>query len=427
MTDRVFERQVLCCILLDNKLIYQAIPQLSDDDFEDYRNVSIFRALKKLIVEEKRDADIALLRNLVDFEDSGSYLVDIFNALPTAGRIDNYIQQVKEYSAKRALYRHFLASTEEVKKLDKLNFKEWLNQKEAQFTGILNSYRKEVVKDSFNPKVYTQRMRFLYQQYRENQADCRGPKTGFRILDEMMGGLRLLNILAGTTGAGKSTLAQNIALNISIQQGIPVLYINYEMEADDLHCRMTSCLSQVKSDKIKAGRCSVQEWAAVDAVIDLIEKTGTLHITDNASRDINDTVALIHYYKQRFGVKVVFVDYIGEIEGDSLAHKERNEYITYGRYTQTLKNTCSSLGIHCFLVAQFNRQGDKDKSPQRSNIQGSWKLIQKADVFMALHYDDKEKQHNLTIQKQRHGKYPYKIGFNFHKDIHKFEEIPMMF
>lgn len=427
MTDTVFERQVLSCILINNKLIYQAISRLSDLDFEDSRNVQIFRALKRLIIDEKRDADPALVRKLVDFEDSASYLVDVLDALPLGGKVNSCIQQIKENSAKRALYKHSLVFSEEIRKLGRVNFKEWLNQKEAQFDKILNDYRKDVIKDSFNPKVYAQRMRFLYQQYRDKPADCRGPKTGFSFLDKMMGGLRLLNILAGTTGAGKSTLAINIALNISIQQQVPVLYINYEMEVDDLHRRIVSILAQVESNKILYGRCNSEQWTAVDAAICFIEKMGTLHITDNASKDINDTVALIHYYKQRFGVQVVFIDYIGEIEGDSLADKERNEYLTYGRYTQILKNTCSSLGIHCFLVAQLNRQGDDKKQPKRSHIQGSWKLIQKADVFMSLYYDDKEEQHTLIIQKQRHGEYPYSLGFNFRKSIHKFEEIPPMF
>jgi len=418
-----YEREVLSCILIDNRLIYQAVAKLSDRDFEDCRNLCIFRGLKKILIEEKCDSvDIGILRNIVNFEDSHTYLVEVFNSLPTSANIQSYIQKVKEHSIRRALHRHFFASSEEIKQLGKVNFKEWLNNKEAEFTGILNDFRKDVVKDSFNPKVYTKRMRLLYQQYRDDPRDCRGPKTGFMVLDKMMGGLRLLNILAGTTGAGKSTFALNIAVNISIQQEIPVLYVNYEMDADDLQRRVVSSLSQVDSNKIMYGRCSSEQWAAVDAAIDLIEKMGTLHITDNEGKNIDDTIALIHYYVQRYGVKVVFIDYIGEIENDSLAYKEKMEYLTYGRYVQTLKNACSSLGIHCFLVAQFNRQGD-GKSPKRSDIQGSWKLIQKADVFMALHYDDKEKQHNLIIQKQRHGNYPYTLGFNFRKPIHRFEEI----
>lgn len=424
-TSNSFEREVLCCILLDNKLIYQAVSKLSDDDFQDVRNLAIFRALKKILIEEKSDGvDISLLRSIVNFEDSHTYLVDVYNSLPTSANINSYIEKVRENSARRALHRHFLSSSEEIKKLGKVNFKEWLNGKEAQFIGILNNYRKDVVKDSFSPKIYTQRMRFLYKQYRENPASNRGPKTGFKMLDEMMGGLRLLNILAGTTGAAKSTLAINVACNIAIEQGIPVLYINYEMEADDLHRRVVSCLSRVESNKILYGRCTPEQWAQVDAYIDLIENSGNLHITDNTSKNINDTVALIHYYKQKFGIKVVFVDYIGEIEGDSLADKERNEYLTYGRYVQTLKNTCSSLGIHCFLIAQLNRQGDKEKkAPKRSDIQGSWKMIQKADVFMSIYHDEKEKKHKLIIQKQRHGIYPYDVDFVFHGSTHKFEEM----
>jgi len=425
MNNQNFEREVLCCLLLDNKLIYQVVSRLSDDDFQDAKNLITFRALKKILIEEKCDGvDLALLRTTINFDGSGPYLVDIYESLPTSANINSYIEKMREDSARRVLHRHFLASSEEVKKLGNVNFKEWLNQKESQFVGILNNYRKDVVKDSFSPKIYTKRMKFLYQQYRDNPSSNRGPKTGFNSLDEMMGGLRLLNILAGTTGVAKSTFAINIACNIALQQGLPVLYINYEMEADDLHRRIVSCLSGVESNKILYGRCTSDQWAQVDAYIDLIENSGNFHITDNASKNINDTVSLIHYYKQKFGIRVVFIDYIGEIEGDSLADRERNEYLTYGRYTQTLKNACSSLGVCCFLVAQLNRQGDKEKGkPKRSDIQGSWKMIQKADVFMSIYCDEKEKKHRLMIQKQRHGIYPYNVDFIFTGKIHKFEEM----
>jgi replicative DNA helicase len=423
MINTEFERHVLCCILLDSRLIYQAVSLLSDDDFTDYRNVTLFRAMKKIIITEKHDVlDIALLRNAVNFDDSGLYLTSIINSLPTAGNFKLYVEKLRENSARRTLHKYYFSSGEEISKLGQINFKEWLNKKESQFGQILNSYRKDVVKDSFNPKVYTKRMRFLYKQYRENPGNSRGPKTGFRMLDEMVGGLRLLNILAGTTGSGKSSLAVNIALKISIQQSIPVLYINYEMEADDLHRRIVSCLSGVESNKILYGRCTDEQWGKVDNTIDLIEKKDTLHITDNASKNIDDTVALIHYYVQRYKIKVVFIDYIGEVEDDSIAHKEHNEYLTYGRYSQSLKNACSSLGVHCFLVAQLGRQGDNGK-PKRSDIQGSWKIIQKADVFMSLYHDEKEGKHKLIIQKQRHGIYPYDLDFVFHGSTHRFEEI----
>lgn len=418
-----FEQHVLSCILLDNKLIYQAVSKLSDEDFTDYKNLATFRVLKKILVDEGHDVvDIAVLMESVKFEGSHIYLTDIIGALPTAGNFKIYIDKVRENSAKRALYRLFLASGEEIKKLGTVDFKEWLNKKESQMDEIINNYRKDVVKDSFSPRSYTKRMRELYKQYRDNPRESRGPKTGFQIFDDMTGGLKLLTILAGTTGAAKSTFTMNIAINIAVHQDIPILYINYEMEADDLHRRVASCMSGVESNKILFGKCTSEQWGYVDQAVDYIESTGNLHITDNASKNIDDTVAIIHYYAQKFGIKVVFVDYIGELEEDDKAYKEHNEYLTYGRYTQVLKNACSSLGVYCFLVCQLGRQGD-GKKPKRADIQGSWKIIQKADIFMNLYQDEKEKIHKLIIQKQRHGIYPYTIDYAFKGNTHSFKEI----
>ena len=160
-----FEREVLCCILLDNQLIYQAVSKLSDDDFTDFRNASIFRALKKILIEEKSDGvDIALLRSIVNFEDSAN-LSCRGSIIPSLHQqtFNRYIEKVKENSTRRALYRHFLTSSEEIKKLGKVNFKEWLNEKESQFTIILNNFRKDVVKDLFNPKAIHSENEILVQ------------------------------------------------------------------------------------------------------------------------------------------------------------------------------------------------------------------------------------------------------------------------
>ena len=117
---------------------------------------------------------------------------------------------------------------------------------------------------------------------------------------------------------------------------------------------------------------------------------------------------------------MVFVDYIGEIAPDDLAIKEKSEYYTYGRYTQSLKQICSELNISCVLLAQIGREGDE--VPKRSNIQGSWKIIQKADIFLILCYNKEKKLYELKIEKQRHGKSFVKINLELNARIHTFTE-----
>ena len=70
--------------------------------------------------------------------------------------------------------------------------------------------------------------------------------TGFRDVDAMLGGGLLrgqLVLLAGVTGIGKSALASDMALNVAMSQGLPVLYVSTETAANMLAIRWACALS----------------------------------------------------------------------------------------------------------------------------------------------------------------------------------------
>jgi replicative DNA helicase len=90
-----------------------------------------------------------------------------------------------------------------------------------------------------------------------------------------------------------------------------------------------------------------------------------------------------------------------------------------------LKHICTTLGIKLIVVAQMNRDGEKE--PELSNIGECWQLAQDADTFMILHYDwikntdkggdapDKYKQYILNLRKNRNGVAPRSIHLNYNE------------
>ena len=90
-----------------------------------------------------------------------------------------------------------------------------------------------------------------------------------------------------------------------------------------------------------------------------------------------------------------------------------------------LKHICTTLGIKLIVVAQMNRDGEKE--PELSNIGECWQLAQDADTFMILHYEwikntdkgddvpDKYKQYILSLRKNRNGVSPRSIHLNYNE------------
>jgi KaiC/GvpD/RAD55 family RecA-like ATPase len=87
-----------------------------------------------------------------------------------------------------------------------------------------------------------------------NRTECLLP-TGFRKLDEMLGGgfKPGLNFVTGFAASGKSTFVSQIALQMSAK-GIPVLYFSSEMADRECVCRMLTFVSHstFKLDKYTA-------------------------------------------------------------------------------------------------------------------------------------------------------------------------------
>jgi len=72
------------------------------------------------------------------------------------------------------------------------------------------------------------------------------------------------------------------------------------------------------------------------------------------------------------------------------------------------------------LLAQLNREGEKE--PSRKHIGGSWKIVQKSDVFLILGVDSKGK-HFLKIDKNRNGPAPVTINLSFDKETQRIAEV----
>jgi len=416
------EMSLISCIWIDNNQIHKALI-LSESDFTDDRTKRIFSASKKIILEDKKKADMMAARNYFrsSKEITPQFLLAIENYSPSALLIDENIREIKNHRSRVALdkFRRSLESEIWCKQGD---FISWVQNKELDFNKIINDSRGHLIDESNDPKVYAVKELERYKKYKDYPSFNRGIKTLFSKFDTLTGGLWLINLIVGTTGVGKSTLGVNMAANIALKQGIPALYINLEMLREDLIRRIASFISSVPSDDILCGTyANDNQWKSVENAMDTIREIGTFYITDNKPQKISDMVSQIYHYKTRHEIEVVFIDHLGEISPDDAALKEKNSSTTYGRYVQSIKNACSTLKLKCVLLHQFNRSGDK--SHDRDNIGLSWQIVQKADLMATLWEENED--YRLEIQKHRHKGYKGKrgiINLDFNGAIHQFSE-----
>ena len=407
------ESVVLGSLFRDETYIHRVSLMLDSADFYSPNNRGVYNAMLSL---SEKGVPIGVLTLIEEGADQGTVL-KLEDLTPTATACMHFAQKVKNIAYQREVYRygyHLLkvskqceepTAIEDITEAVGLGYENILNKSTGKGDDVYSSDGITGLCDTIKDK-------------RKN-AGIHGIRTQFPLFDRVVKGLKTINLITATTGFGKTALALQWAYNIGVRQNIPSLYINYEMEADELTERLLACGSGVWLDKIQTGDIPNADCQKVDDTAKLLGES-KLNITGCQSKTIDHTLNLIHQYHRKAEIQVVFIDYIGEITPKD-SDLDRGTYTTYGDWVQRIKDCCSRLKIKAVILAQVNRSG-YNEMPSVENIAGSMQLPQKANVFVSMCLD-KEENVVLNISKNRGGAVPQPIPLFFDKKCQRIGEL----
>lgn len=245
----------------------------------------------------------------------------------------------------------------------------------------------------------------------------KGVMTGMAVLDRLTGGFQPgeLIIVGARPSMGKSAFAGSIMANMLSMDDLdytPFGCISLEMDVQDIYRRITSCLTDVPYRKIRMGECSEAEEKVLNEVKAKYIKKRAHVIKAPYQANITMIKSMLIDWKRRFGIKILFIDYLGLIKAKPDKSRERE----VSQMTFELKSMAREFGIPIVLLAQLNRETDRrdDKRPILSDLRESGSIEQDADIVMFLHrpekyeYDEAKKQAlegkaELIVAKQRNG------------------------
>lgn len=213
---------------------------------------------------------------------------------------------------------------------------------------------------------------------------------GWSCLSEAIGGFnpgRLTMITAGT-GKGKTTLAINLAL--SALEVFPVVYINMELEFNDMVFKIMMAKGRFTAKELRD--LSFQEYQFNEA-LEKLNKGHDFFITDGTKWKPLQLSAEIRS-KAKLGVKLFIVDYDQKIEFDS----KEDEWRLIQRTIEFLEELAKQHSIHIIILSQGNDDGDP-KASKRS--------IQSVSTLLHLRYD--EKKFLLEARKNRWGEHGARV------------------
>ena len=259
------ERAVLAAVLLDSRgHLPQTSGRLRTEDFYSERHQKVFQGMLDL-QEAGVEVDLRTLQarleqqKELDLVGGVAYLAGLDVDLPDLGRVDAYVEIIKERSLRRRLidacsvtYRNCLDGGLEAREaLDRAEQAVLELGEEAIPRGFVS------IQDVFRTTLVD------LEERPDNPFP--GLRTGFIDFDEITHGLHGGNlvILAGRPGMGKTSLALNIAQHVALRESGSVGIFSLEMSQQELALRILCSEAKIGFSRLRSGRISQKDWTRV--------------------------------------------------------------------------------------------------------------------------------------------------------------------
>lgn len=240
----------------------------------------------------------------------------------------------------------------------------------------------------------------------KKRGEYLGLQTGFARLDRTLAGLKKgeLIVIGARSSIGKTSFAMNIADHV--RRDHKVLYFSLEMKPSQLAIRPMAGETGIPMQDLRTGNIDETKIKKISACLKGVREN--MYISDSFNQSTTDIMAISQKMRREHGLDLIIIDYLQLIKRTE--HKD-NEVQALDAITRQLKIIAGELDVPVILLSQLSREADKGnkerqrgKLPDLSDLRGSGAIEQNADVVMLLHRKDRNStEAKLIIAKQRNG------------------------
>ena len=370
--DSEQERKIIGLFLtgMHNGTFPQCSTILTEEDFEDgfCRDVwSVMEALGK----DHKPVDMASVIARAPSMGVNLDPRDVALAAENTARLDSPIvvaAYLAELSARRRLQHELMKGVMHLNDLDR-----HIEDIIADARAGLDNTAMRTDTDVTNMEVYRETVEEW--EARANGTTVDGIMTGFHYIDRT-GGLQPsdLDIIAGRTSQGKTSLALAMALNAA-KGGVPVAFFSLEMSLKQLFMRLTAMESGVASNRLQYSRL---DDATFQIAFNHAARLAPMPLYYDGTRASNIRLieASIRRMKLNYGIKLVVVDYAQLLTNPGV--RERREVV--GGSADSLKRLAVELDICVILISQLRRVSPGESTePTIAQLKESGNLENAAD------------------------------------------------
>ncbi len=230
------------------------------------------------------------------------------------------------------------------------------------------------------------RHKIPYQTKPNKNHLCTGITVEFDKFDDYYGftldqdGLFLLE---DTTVTHNTAFMLSSVYHLAIVKSVSTAIFSLEMSSEQLVERLESISSQVPLKRLRMNILNDYEKEVVMKADDQIIQA-PIYIDDTGGVNISQLRAKATILKQKYGIKVIFIDYLQLMSGQGKSNQNREQEVS--TISRNIKALAKELGVPIIALSQLSRRVEEraDKIPQLSDLRESGSIEQDADIVVML-------------------------------------------
>ncbi len=389
-------------LLIDKDAIIKVVEFLRPEHFYRDAHGDIYEAVLSLY-EKGEPADLVTvsssLKKSKKLGGAGgdSYLAELTEAVPTASHVEHYGKLVHDSAVKREL----IAVSSRIAESgfdERTSVEDLLDKAESSLFSVSQvrsrfafSHIKQSLEDAFD----------RLDELHRNPEAVRGVPTGFKNLDERVGGLQNSNmiILAARPSLGKTSFALNVAQNAALEHKIPVGIISLETSREQLVHRMLAAQSDLDSWKLSTGKLDEGDFKKLGEAMGVLAEA-PIFIDDTPALSVMEMRTRARRLQMEHKIRLLIVDYLQLARSRNLENRVQE----VSEISQALKNLARELDIPILVTSQLSRavEARGEPRPQLSDLRESGSIEQDADIVMFLYREDPEDKENINLFVAKH-------------------------
>lgn len=382
---------------------------LTHHDFSLRQNQLIFAAIVAMHKRGVRCDRITLTdeimrANVLDAVGGLAYIVSLDAMLPEISNLDAYVNIIRD----KAVIRRAVLSLHQA--LDKLLAEgvptgealDWIERKVQDLAALADPDTSLTVAERIDEAGGPGGI-----LYTGGQSGASVP-TPWRALNEILegGGLPAgqMITLGARPSLGKTSIACQIAHHAAAK-GHDTIFFTLEMTPEQLMRRMIFTAARVDSNEFSRNACPPSEISRChEAALEL--QKARLAISNRGT--IPGIRSVARKYASKRPLSLIVIDYLGLLQSIG-AGQYRKKYEEVSELSRSIKLLAEELRVPVLVLAQLNREVDKEKrSPRASDLRDSGTIEQDSDIILMPHSVGPDQYANvlevdLIIVKQRNG------------------------